>query len=347
MFLYNKHRPTELKNNDFHPKIANQLVKLTEEDNLPNLLFYGLPGSGKKTLIYSTLFQIYGKDALLSKEREVRIKTKDSTTFTVTVSESNYHLEIDPSQKSRKDRQIIQYLIKDYATIRNFGSYYGKSRHKTIIIFNADTLSHDAQAALRVTMEKYSKTCTIILCACQLTKIISPIRSRCFLIRVPLPNIDQIKSVIGKTLKKEPFDFDNKSVDFAVKKSNYNLTKIFILLQCNNVYLEETWIVLLKKEIINNIFKICKSPRSIKINIFEDMRDAFYKILSHNITGKDIIKKMLELILEKIDNINMKVKIIKITADVEFLLSNASKELIHLEYYVNEIINLLALNIDI
>jgi replication factor C subunit 3/5 len=61
-----------------------------------------------------------------------------------------------------------------------------------VIINEADSLTRDAQAALRRTMEKYMTNMRLILCANSTSKIIAPIRSRCLLVRVAAPTDDQV-----------------------------------------------------------------------------------------------------------------------------------------------------------
>ncbi len=62
-----------------------------------------------------------------------------------------------------------------------------------VIINEADSLSRDAQAALRRTMEKYMSNMRIILCANSTSKIIAPIRSRCLLVRVAAPEDGEVR----------------------------------------------------------------------------------------------------------------------------------------------------------
>ena len=61
-----------------------------------------------------------------------------------------------------------------------------------MIINEADSLSRDAQAALRRTMEKYMSNMRIILCANSTSRLIAPIKSRCLLMRVAAPNSDEV-----------------------------------------------------------------------------------------------------------------------------------------------------------
>ena len=64
------------------------------------------------------------------------------------------------------------------------------------MINEADNLTRDAQSALRRTMEKYSPNLRLILIANSSTKILSPIRSRCLLLRVSAPTNDTVVSIL-------------------------------------------------------------------------------------------------------------------------------------------------------
>ena len=112
--------------------------------------------------------------------------------------------------------------------------------------------------------------------------------------------------------------------------------QIHIILQSNNIYVKETWVQILEDDIIRVIFSNKPS-----MDDFNKIREAFYKILSHNIPGKLIMKKILKNILDSKLNDNQKIDIIEITSNAEFYLSNSSKDLIHLEYFVSQIINYL------
>ena len=61
-----------------------------------------------------------------------------------------------------------------------------------VVINEADSLSRDAQAALRRTMEKYMSNMRIILCANSTSKLIAPIKSRCLLMRVAAPSMEEV-----------------------------------------------------------------------------------------------------------------------------------------------------------
>lgn len=74
-----------------------------------------------------------------------------------------------------------------------FHVYVTQLSRVVVIINEADSLSRDAQAALRRTMEKYMSNLRIILCANSTSRLIAPIKSRCLLIRVAAPSGEEVR----------------------------------------------------------------------------------------------------------------------------------------------------------
>lgn len=86
---------------------------------------------------------------------------------------------------------IIQELIKEVAQTQQLDTTAKKS-FKVIVLNEADGLSKDAQHALRRTMEKYMANMRIIMVCNSTSKILAPIKSRCFLIRVAAPTQKEV-----------------------------------------------------------------------------------------------------------------------------------------------------------
>lgn len=108
------------------------------------------------------------------------------------------------------DRVVIQDILKEIAQTQQVDlnakqKFKGESSTSVkadsskphcvlvVIINEADSLTRDAQAALRRTMEKYMNNMRIILCASSTSKIIAPIKSRCLLVRVAAPTEDEVR----------------------------------------------------------------------------------------------------------------------------------------------------------
>ena len=91
--------------------------------------------------------------------------------------------QVDLNAKQRFKGQTLAFHLREACL----------TRLEVVIINEADSLSRDAQAALRRTMEKYMSNMRIILCANSTSKLIAPIKSRCLLMRVAAPSSDEVR----------------------------------------------------------------------------------------------------------------------------------------------------------
>lgn len=60
MLWVDEARPKKLKELDLHHDVNNILMRLAGTSDFPHLLFYGPPGSGRKTRIMAFLHDIFG-----------------------------------------------------------------------------------------------------------------------------------------------------------------------------------------------------------------------------------------------------------------------------------------------
>lgn len=109
---------------------------------------------------------------------------------------SNYHIELNPSDVGLYDYVVVQEIIKEIAQNKQLdvnakhpfkGWSVQLSLAVVVLLSEADSLSRNAQAGLRRTMEKYSSNCRLVLCCENVSRIIAPIRSRCLCVRVSAP----------------------------------------------------------------------------------------------------------------------------------------------------------------
>lgn len=68
------------------------------------------------------------------------------------------------------DRIVVQELIKDMASTAQLNTT-NLREFKVVVLHEVDQLSKDAQHSLRRTMERYMKTCRLILCTESLSKV--------------------------------------------------------------------------------------------------------------------------------------------------------------------------------
>ncbi len=230
-----KHRPKKLSKLDYHKTQADHLEKLVKSGDFPHLLVHGPPGAGKKTRIMAVLRELYGSGVDRVNMVRQAFETPSKKKLDITTIASNYHIEVNPSDVGFYDRVVIQEVIKNTASAQQIATTTNDKEFKVVILTEVDKLSKDAQHALRRTMEKYMKTCRIILCSNSTSKVIPAIKSRCLLIRVAAPSHDEIVSVLQSIGKKENCPIPLELAHRISEKSNRNLRKAILVMEACRV----------------------------------------------------------------------------------------------------------------
>ena len=128
------------------------------------------------------------------------------------------------------DRLIIQDILKEIAQTQQVDQNASHA-FKIVVINEADSLSRDAQSALRRTMEKYMTNLRLILCANSTSRIIAPIRSRCLLLRVGAPSDADMAPVLQHVAKREKFHLPDETTAQIVRNAQGNARKAVLVLE--------------------------------------------------------------------------------------------------------------------
>ncbi|TIB72211.1 DNA clamp loader, partial [Wallemia mellicola] len=333
-----KYRPKSLDELDYHHDITNRIRSLARSGDFPHLLFYGPSGAGRKTRIMCTLRELFGQG--VEKLEQLKIDqrvflTPSNRKLDVNIVQSNYHIEITPSDVGQYDRIIIQDILKEIAQTQQIDAN-AKHKFKVVIINEADQLSRDAQAALRRTMEKYMANLRIILCAQTTSKIISPIRSRCLLMRIPAPQPEQMTIVLNHVAKKERFQIPDDVAQQIGKEATGNLRKALLVLEAMRMQSPnfDMDIQIAKPDWQSYTISVAKditsdpSPEGLL-----KVRGKVYELITHCIPPTLILKTLLEVILNMVDD-SIRADLIYWAAFYEHRMRQGSKQIFHLEAFI-------------
>lgn len=239
MFFIDKYIPNEINKTYFHRDTYNFLKIIGDDESIPHLVFYGMDGVGKKTMVRLFLKELFGEDVTNTKQIKYIVYGSGNKVNEEYFIESNYHIEITP-KGNNNDRYLIQDVIKKYAANTNYNLFDSKHKFKVIIIHNIQNMLSSVQFSLRRTIEKYSDTCRFILLTNSISKIIKPLISRCKCIKLSYPSVTDIIKYSFNISKKEQIYLNLSRLSYLLKSSK-NIKEILWILQLfknNDIYLE-------------------------------------------------------------------------------------------------------------
>ncbi|XP_028761325.1 replication factor C subunit 3 [Neltuma alba] len=338
MLWVDKYRPKSLDQIIVHEEVAQNLKKLVTEQDCPHLLFYGPPGSGKKTLIMALLRQMFGNGA-----EKVKVENRTwkvdagsrSIDIELTTLSSANHIELSPSDAGFQDRYIVQEIIKEMAKNRPIDTK-GKKGFKVLVLNEVDKLSREAQHSLRRTMEKYSAYCRLILCCNSSSRVTEAIRSRCLNVRINAPSEEQIVRALEFIGKKEGLQLPSGFAARIAEKSNRNLRRAILSFETCRVQQypfssKQTIPPMDWEEYISEIASDIMKEQSPK-RLFQ-VRGKLYELLTNCIPPEIVLKRLLYELLKKLDA-ELKLEVCHWAAYYEHRMRLGQKAIFHIEAFV-------------
>lgn len=345
-----KHRPTQSSALRYNADIASRLTRLASSGDIPHLLLYGPSGAGKRTLVTCLLRSLYGPSVEKRKVSHCVYKVGDpKKDVELTVVSSPSHIEVNPSDCGNNDRLIVQQLIKDMASVTpiDIGQQLAgveldadddddSPAFKTIVLNEVDQMSRLAQQALRRTMEKYAKTCRIIMVAESSTKVLEPLRSRCLGVRVPLPTRTELCDVMSNVADREGTDISSVVMGRIADQPGINTRRALLQLEslviCNGSVVGESATVQRAdwEDFCREI--ALKLTQKQSVDQLVAVRKLFLMLLGHAVPEDVILRRVVLDILGCVDD-EIAPAICSAAAKFDLRLAKGSKPIFHLEAF--------------
>lgn len=299
-----KYRPRKLEEVVGQGDIIRRLQAIVRSGNIPHFLFTGPAGTGKTTSALALARELFGKEGWMDNFQEL-------------------------NASDERGIQIVRTKIKSFARAAPLGG----ADFKIIFLDEADSLTSDAQAALRRTMEKYSATCRFILSCNYSSRIIPPIQSRCSVMRFGPLKPEDIKEYLSRIEKEEGIDITEAGFETLMYISQGDMRKAVNILQVaasfsntidpDNLY---TSSALARPEVISELITL-----SLKGN-FSGARDKLEELVTQGgLAGEDILSQMhRELFNIPMDD-HLRVRILESIGEADFRLVEGADERIQIE----------------
>jgi replication factor C small subunit len=298
-----KYRPRSLSDIAGQSEIVSLLSAYVKEKNMPNLLFAGSPGIGKTTAALALARDLYGE------------------------SYRECILELNASDERGID--VVRGKIKDFARTVSLEEV----PFKIIFLDEADSLTNDAQNALRRTMELYVSATRFILSANYSSKIIEPLQSRCSVFRFRPLREDEVKGMVHRVAKAEGLSVDEKALEALLYVSEGDMRRAINALQGASLSA--------KKVTAESVYKSAAraEPAEIKEMMelalgrkFLEARKKLHKLMiEYGMSGEDVLLQMYRTVDTLSVGEREKVTIVDKIGEYNFRLVEGANETLQIE----------------
>jgi replication factor C small subunit len=228
-------------------EVRDRLSRAVEEPM--NLVVQGPPGVGKTAAVRALareahedpendLVELNVADFFSRTKKEIRTDPRfEQFLQGETAFSKQYRRSSDKRRKYKREwskRDMVSHILQEFASYPPVSGTY-----KTVLLDNAESIREDFQQALRRVMERYHRTTQFVITTRQPSKLIPPIRSRCFPVPVRAPTTDETVAVLAAILDAEDVPYDDDGLEYVAGFADGNLRRAVLSAQTTAVEADE------------------------------------------------------------------------------------------------------------
>lgn len=276
-----KYRPKTADDFIGNTHITGEIKKWLDDKEIPHLLFYGKPGTGKTTLAQILVNSI----------------------------------ECDYIYVNASDKSGVDFIRNEVIPFANGVGFFSK---KIVILDESDFLSPTSLATLRNVMESTSKNTRFILTCNYVDKIIPAVRSRVQEFNVVPPTKKSLALRLDHILKNEGITYEISDIAKIINKTYPDLRKSINMIQQNTsdnkLVLQDNTVV--GMDYMKEIIQVLKSDKDLSI---DELVKNIRTIINDNgiSTFTDLYTYLYDNVHNIVDESNM-YKLILVIADYQY-----------------------------
>ena len=298
-----KYRPTNLSEVVGQSAVTTRLKNYVKERSMPHLLFAGPAGTGKTTSAIALAKELFGE-----------------------LWKHNLH-ELNASDERGID--VVRGKIKEFARTAPLG----EDGFKIIFLDEADALTGAAQAALRRTMEKYSRTCRFVMSCNFSSKIIEPIQSRCAVFRFRPIKAEDVERYLKFVSGKEGLKVEKNGYESLTYLAQGDLRRAI-----NSLQMAAAAKTVINADVVYQAVAAAR-PEEVKEalemaldNNFAGARERLDTLqITYGLAGEDVLRQMHRSVRDIEIPDKIKVQMIEKLAEADFRLSEGANARIQIE----------------
>ncbi|EMA44009.1 AAA family ATPase [Halococcus saccharolyticus] len=187
-----------------------------------NLILHGPPGAGKTAAVRALAEQTHAdpdNDLVELNVADVFGRTKKEVS-----DDPRFSSFITPKRRRNSSKaDLIKHVLSESASYAPVAGGY-----KTVLLDNAEGIREDFQQALRRVMERHHRTTQFVIATRQPSKLIPPIRSRCFSIAMRAPTTDEIVGVLERIVASEDVTHDADGLEYVAASADGDLRRAIL-----------------------------------------------------------------------------------------------------------------------